>query len=107
MQSIPNSLTLTDLDAVHGGMRWEDFRQSDNVEDRRPQSEGGPVPDEQWQEQQAQLEREAATSCDPNDPWGDGTDPSEIGDPFAEPLTDQEYEQGMNELSDMSESLDS
>ena len=107
MHSISSSLTLADLDAVFGGMQWEDFRQSDNVEDHRPQSQGGPVPDDQWQQQQEQLQREGETSCDPNDPWGDGTDPSDIGDPFAEGLTDQQYEQGMNELSDMSESLES
>ena len=88
-------------------MRWEQFRQSDNVEDRRPQSQGGPVPDEQWQQEQQQLDREAATSCDPNDPWGDGTDPNEIGSPFGfgEELTDEQYDQGMNELSEMSDSL--
>lgn len=46
-----------DLDAVHGGMRWYPWdRESTNVEDRRPQSQGGPVPDHDWQREQQQLD---------------------------------------------------
>ena len=31
----PTSIDLNELSTVHGGMRWEDFRPSENVEDRR------------------------------------------------------------------------
>ncbi len=52
------SLSLDALDSVSGGMRWEDFRRSDNVEDRRPESQGGPVPDADWQKEQDELQKE-------------------------------------------------
>ena len=49
--------TAIDLDAVHGGMRWFPWdRESTNVEDRRPQSQGGPVPDHDWQREQRELD---------------------------------------------------
>ena len=31
-----DDVTEEELGSVHGGMRWEQFRQSKNVEDRRP-----------------------------------------------------------------------
>ena len=35
MSKHPESVELTDLAHVHGGMRWEDLPPSTNVEDRR------------------------------------------------------------------------
>ena len=38
MSKHPESVELTDLAHVHGGMRWEDLPPSQNVEDRRGMS---------------------------------------------------------------------
>jgi hypothetical protein len=77
----PSFTALSDdaLDTVSGGMRWQDMRQSDNVEDRRPQSSGGPVPDDEWRADQEQIQREQDTTCDAGDPYGEN-DPGMGGD---------------------------
>ena len=76
-------ITFDDLDHVSGGMKWQDLPQSTNIEDRRPQSDGGPVPDAEWQKEQEQLQQEQEQQDqqdqqdDPNDGGGNdagGTD---------------------------------
>ncbi len=69
----PSFLALSDaaLDSVSGGMRLEGMRESDNVEDRRPQSHGGPIPDDEWQAQIDEFQRQRDTTCDPRDPYGE------------------------------------
>lgn len=77
----PSFTALSDdaLDTVSGGMRWQDLRQSENVEDRRPQSSGGPVLDDEWRADQEQIQREQDTTCDASDPYGEN-DPGMGGD---------------------------
>lgn len=45
-------IELDALEQVAGGMNLEGAPLSDNIEDRRPQSDGGPVPDAEWQAEQ-------------------------------------------------------
>lgn len=66
------TLSPSDLSGVSGGLNLDNVRPSDNVEDRRPQSSGGPVPDDVWQKEQDDLQRERDTTCTPEDPYGDG-----------------------------------
>lgn len=66
------TLSAGELSRVSGGLNLDNVRPSDNVEDRRPQSSGGPVPDDVWQKEQDDLQRERDTTCTPEDPYGDG-----------------------------------
>ncbi len=66
------SLSLGELSAVSGGLNLDNVRPSENIEDRRPQSSGGPVPDDVWQKEQDDLQRERDTTCTPDDPYGEG-----------------------------------
>ena len=68
------SLDLTALDRVAGGLKLDGIPESTNIEDRRPQWAGGPVPNDVWQKEQddiAREEKERQTTCDENDPYGD------------------------------------
>lgn len=74
------SLDLTSLDRVAGGLKLDGIPLSDNVEDRRPQWAGGPVPNDVWQKEQddiAREEKERQTTCDENDPYGDEDAPTD------------------------------
>lgn len=75
-------LSLDDLEAVNGGMRWEDFPPSNNVEDRRPQSQGGPVPDADWQAEQDGYNNSCWWGADGTQYSGDpgGGDPTPMPD---------------------------
>ena len=75
-------VSLDALDHVSGGMRWEDFRESTNVEDRRPQSDGGPVPDAEWQQEQSGYDNSCWIGADGNQYSGDpgGGEPTNMGD---------------------------
>ena len=48
------TLARTDLETVHGGMRWQHLRESLNVEDRRP---GAPP---LWKQRQDTIRRNQA-----------------------------------------------
>jgi uncharacterized membrane protein YgcG len=74
--STATNLDLDLLDLVSGGMKYgPDDRESTNVEDRRPQSQGGPVPDDVWQAEQDQLAKEE----DARQQGGDGSGGSDDG----------------------------
>jgi len=66
-------ITFDDLEHVSGGMKWEGLPQSNNIEDRRPQSDGGPVPDAEWQKEQEQLQQEQEQQDKDDQGEDDGT----------------------------------
>lgn len=83
MKNLPSgtaTLTLDELDRVQGGYQWEGRRQSTNVEDRRPQSMGGPVPDAVWQQEQDSINNSCWIGWDRNEYSGDpnGGPPQQI-----------------------------
>lgn len=65
------ALDLDLLDHVSGGMKWQDFRQSENVEDRRPEWAGGPVSNEAWQNEQNGYNNSCWMGADGNQYSGD------------------------------------
>lgn len=78
-------LTVLDLDAlahVAGGMKWEGMRQSDNVEDRRPEWAGGPVSNDAWQQEQDSFNNSCWWGADGNQYEGDpsGGEPYQMPD---------------------------
>lgn len=74
------ALELETLDLVSGGLDLKNIRESENIEDRRPQSNGGPVPDEEWQAEQDRMQHERDTTCTEQNPYGDGREPEDDSD---------------------------
>lgn len=71
------ALDLETLDLVSGGLNLKNIPESENIEDRRPQSHGGPVPDEEWQADQDRMQHERDTTCTEQNPYGDGSEPED------------------------------
>jgi hypothetical protein len=75
-------LDLADLERVSGGMRWQDMPMSQNVEDRRPQWDGGPVPNDEWAAEQHGYDTSCWYGADGNQYSGnaDGGEPEVMPD---------------------------
>ena len=66
-----HAIDLDLLDHVSGGMNWQQFRQSDNVEDRRPEFAGGPVSNDAWNQEQSGYNNSCWLGADGNQYSGD------------------------------------
>ena len=76
-------IELDALEHVSGGMNLDGLPLSDNIEDRRPQSDGGPVPDADWQAEQNGYNNSCFIGADgqeySGDPSGGPAQPMDVG----------------------------